>query len=748
MRRKCFHINDELTEKLEYFIYDYSGLEYHNLEILVNDLTGNKADKSRLETRDAVYRLRKILAYNCPECVPEEDGLAQAVDLFLLFLRTSDVEASLSLEPLLDTVWKTGGPGREWNCVRRLTGVLASVYLLYFLSKSRIFAREQAEEDMSTVFRQNIPFYTEEDRRFLTRIFMVEKRFDCLLDFLRSDLKPSWDKEGYTAVSEDIMAREFFRILHKIKVSGSNQDAMTFYEKSEPLFRNLSQEEIKKYWEKGKAGILFDLGKYEEAKDIQDKYIDKFGESKNVSDLYNGAIYYAWAADYKEKEDPDWEIYIEKAYGYIQQAEQFILGSNLSGKPEYQEFLYHIILEKAFLLSEKNEYEKAYECFEQAFSRADQETRKNSNFSTHMWILMKYMCSHPDKTEVVTDWIERLYQDYPYQIREYKMILDFVHSSQYLRVNEKIYQKIYESLILLLFHALEIRHETKVRDISRYDILYYTKIEHLRLLLEDEEEKCNYRLPMFHVYHMNDPQEGKILRGLLDKEKFVVSGNGETEEIRSRFEENYVFLKSFFCYHKGNRKNGVKEFLPMWVQYGDDARGCCVILDNKSFENSNLRRIVYLTDNGECDARDRKIQMFLDQFRTVYQDLVRFCTREIRPDSDAGVECVHEIENLTKYIVSQISYLFKNESYKHENEVRLIINRTSSELDDVKVIPGKIPKVYIYNDKQTYIREVILGSKIDNPEDYVSFIYKQGSKMWKGDKKTEIKVTQSAIQYR
>ena len=140
--------------------------------------------------------------------------------------------------------------------------------------------------------------------------------------------------------------------------------------------------------------------------------------------------------------------------------------------------------------------------------------------------------------------------------------------------------------------------------------------------------------------------------------------------------------------------------------------------------------------------------MFLDQFRTVYQDLVRFCNREIRPDSDAGVECVHEIENLTKYIVSQISYLFKNESYKHENEVRLIINRTSSELDDVKVIPGKIPKVYIYNDKQTYIREVILGSKIDNPEDYVSFIYKQGSKMWKGDKKTEIKVTQSAIQYR
>ena len=66
----------------------------------------------------------------------------------------------------------------------------------------------------------------------------------------------------------------------------------------------------------------------------------------------------------------------------------------------------------------------------------------------------------------------------------------------------------------------------------------------------------------------------------------------------------------------------------------------------------------------------------------------------------------------------------------------------------MKVISGSIPKIYIYNDSKTYINEVILGAKIENPEDYVSFIYKQGNKMWKDDKQSQIKVTQSTIQYR
>ena len=161
---------------------------------------------------------------------------------------------------------------------------------------------------------------------------------------------------------------------------------------------------------------------------------------------------------------------------------------------------------------------------------------------------------------------------------------------------------IYKRLLELLFHALEIKHETNIRDLSKYDILYYTKTEHLRLLLEDEaDEQCKYRLPLFHVYHMNDPQEGKILIQTLGKDGLKIDSTVEKMDSRKTYEENYVFLKSFFYNHKGNEKNF--EFLPMWVQYGDDAKGCCVILNNKSFENNSLRKIIYLTDEGNVTMK-------------------------------------------------------------------------------------------------------------------------------------------------
>lgn len=352
------------------------------------------------------------------------------------------------------------------------------------------------------------------------------------------------------------MAKEFFRILKKFKNAEKYKDAMFFLEESEKLFRRISDLEIRGFWEKQKAELLFDLGEYEEAKNIQNKYINAFGESKNVFDLYNGAIYYAWAANYKEKDDADWETYIEKAYQLIIQAEQYILQAKELQKTEYKEFLYHVILEKSFLLSEMGDYDKAFECFEQAFSEADKETKEDSNFNTHLWVLMKYMCLNPEKHEIVISWIEHLYNDFSQKrLKEYEVILDFVHSSKYLKNNSKIYTKIYESLIQLLFHALEIRHETKIRDISQYDVLYYTKTEHLRLLLEDESsENCHYRLPMFHVYHMNDPQEGKIIRGLLENDKFASVDTEDFSDFRNQYEENYVFLKSFFSILKKVKK--------------------------------------------------------------------------------------------------------------------------------------------------------------------------------------------------
>ena len=179
-----------------------------------------------------------------------------------------------------------------------------------------------------------------------------------------------------------------------------------------------------------------------------------------------------------------------------------------------------------------------------------------------------------------------------------------------------------------------------------------------------------------------------------------------------------------------------------------DAKGCCVILNHRTFKKNKLRRIVYLSEQGKCsEDRDEMVQQYLEEFVKVYE---RILNNSIKIDSSdvQGRECLARIRLLLEDIVSNISYVFKHESYKHEKEVRIILNKTSSDLNEVKVISGNVPKLYIYNDSQTYIDEVVLGAKMDNPENYVPFIYKQGKKMWKDEKENHMKVTQSKIQYK
>lgn len=740
MKKQCLNISEEsLIEKLEYFIYDISGYEYNDLEIVLNRSLGNRNDNDF--ARNNLYKLREMTSYYSTDISLDEENIKDAIELFLVFLRTYNMEASVCLCAFLDLIWKAGKAGSEWGCVKRVCGILASIYMVNFSHKAKILSKDNTEKNMKNIFNEYIDFYTVEDKKFLTQIFLEEKQFDCILTFLEKKLVVQGIDEKSTLYSQKIMWNEFFKILEKMYNAKKYEDALLFIEESERLFRRIDTE-VKGYWEREKALVLFFLGKYEEAKNIMDKYVDE--DTKDVYDLYDDAVIYAWAANFKEKDDYSWNDYIDRAISLVEQAES-ILKSNASKKQKYDEKLYYnVLFEKSFLLSEKKDYNEAYQYFNEAFTEAKVDNKKNSNFDTHLWILMKYMCVNPEKEKQVLKWINHFYTKYRNKLGEYEPIVEFINTNEYLKNNFQLCDGIYSNLLKLLFHAMEILHETKIRDISKYDILYYTKAEHLRLLLEDEtDDKCHYRLPIFHACHMNDPQEGKILQDILGRSKSLnVDRKSVSENV---YEENYVFLKSFFCYRKEEKKSNIKEFLPMWVQYGDDAKGCCVVLNNKTFENSKLRRIVYLSDEGVCD--NEKIQKYLDEFKTAYQCLSELCNK-IDTKSEQGRDCLLMIDSLISSTISRISYLFKHDSYKHENEVRLIINRTSNNLDDVKVISGKIPKLYIYNDKQSYIDQIILGAKVENPEDYVPFIHKQGNKMWSENKESKIKVTNSMIQYR
>ena len=188
---------------------------------------------------------------------------------------------------------------------------------------------------------------------------------------------------------------------------------------------------------------------------------------------------------------------------------------------------------------------------------------------------------------------------------------------------------------------------------------------------------------------------------------------------------------------KGGKR--LEEFLPMWDMYGNKAAGCCVLLNcNATFSDAvRLRKVYYLDHNNklyrnddvvkeakikeEYDRIENQLSIFIDNFKNLLNAI-----NLLKPDKNPTVR--NELLPILNSIIERVSYIFKRDTYKYENEVRLIRYLEEEEMDCVCNIPGAVPKTYIYHEKGTYIDEIILGPKLTNPNDYLPYLYKQGDK--------------------
>lgn len=144
--------------------------------------------------------------------------------------------------------------------------------------------------------------------------------------------------------------------------------------------------------------------------------------------------------------------------------------------------------------------------------------------------------------------------------------------------SEKLNQLI-EELILLEFYVKELKSSIAVRNPNQR-IYYYASMDSLHKLLCDEEGAVEYRLPIFHSNHMNDPSEGKelekVLLNCVDDKTMVEDLFGNSKGIagsnRKGLESEFTFLKAF-------TKN--VDSLPMWVHYANAGKGCCVRVSNR-----------------------------------------------------------------------------------------------------------------------------------------------------------------------
>ena len=214
---------------------------------------------------------------------------------------------------------------------------------------------------------------------------------------------------------------------------------------------------------------------------------------------------------------------------------------------------------------------------------------------------------------------------------------------------------------------------------------------------------------------MNDPSEGKILLEYFN----TMDSSFSSLFYRNEFEVSSVYLSSFTT---------AIDNLPMWSQYGNNGKGCCIVFNKNYFDKP--KEVHDITDNLKENESVRQDECVL--YRICYIDdknnkykfqekdkEIERCLKNIS-ENLKNISNQNEKKIILKYL-EQIRYLFKSSDYEHEEEYRILKNVP---INSKKIITREdvkpVPKLYVkIESRLNQISEVILGPKVDFP-DYIS----------------------------
>ena len=758
MKNEYLIIEDEqVIKKLEELLwFDEKNLDFKiEGKLPVENFDAKKpissTKKDLADYCNTVSELRGFLFAELPHKLTI-DELDKYINNFLFLLRIDYKEASLCLNRFLDVILANIYLLYKEKCFKRLICVLYIIYQVQFQKNTK------ANQLSKYTFANNVKALHEEDKNYLINIFICENDYNSLTEIIRSYSELDSDKKSEEVPTSDSARAMFGKIVFIMnKYINRAKEGVSIYENVYCFLEKIKSSDIGETLKNQAPGfsnyldfslLQFALisGKNDAVSREKDRLTHFVSEEIYPDLLYYYAQFYK--TESRKKDQNQRNDYLEIAKDFIERAE-----TAKKEKPEDTTVkLTSILLEKSAIIAEEEDYSNAYNIMLSVVNDPKNKLEKwyrDSYYHYLIWISAQYLRinSHDDsiKHEAIKN-LDKYVNHYFFGLKEFEPIVDFVNDNLFLINNQNVRADIYSNLLIMMGCANLIIKKSRIWDVSKYNVLYYTRAENLRFLLEDEDDEVNYRLPIFHANHMNDPEEGKLLNNILTESvPRPIQTDSESFQ-REKFTENFAFLKSFVISDKEN----FNEFLPMWVQYGDDAKGVCILLNESTFDNAELIRINYLNHKGKC-VNNSEIDKLLDDYINAYKEIVTFIDKDLEKYENDGMkkEFKEEIEDLLEYINSRIMYLFKHESYKHENEARVIIAKTSSDLDDVKTIPGAVPKLFIHSNYQTYIDEIILGSKMEVPDDLVPFIHYHGRKMWSNnDKKRQIIVSNSSIQYR
>lgn len=300
-------------------------------------------------------------------------------------------------------------------------------------------------------------------------------------------------------------------------------------------------------------------------------------------------------------------------------------------------------------------------------------------------------------------------------------------------------------------------------------VAYYTTIKTASYIFDEIVQKEPGKAPtvekdtvgkncltVVHAKNMNDPHEGISLLNAFQhsiKSDNVLLPPGEEVQFREAlYLDTYVFLKSF---------TEQIDKLVMWNRYasdygsdGQNSNGCCIEFEPEVFDRlsdpsgnreidsddrSSLYRVVYLSDNFTIeDSRNTS----LDSVQKV-RELFLFLLDRVNDLNSAIQDSIHRIsdennkqffittvKNALRISLETIMFLFKDDDYSEEHESRLIFSRGYDQGDSIRVLPGSPQKLAINPFFQVYIKRIILGPNVRDPDAWKPYFQYQLNKMW------------------
>lgn len=333
-------------------------------------------------------------------------------------------------------------------------------------------------------------------------------------------------------------------------------------------------------------------------------------------------------------------------------------------------------------------------------------------------------CNYDLLDRLVRVYIENYDENQSYEI--YKFFQSLIDETDFEQLKSELETIEKNELKEIWDSVKKIKNKLKYKPEDK-NFVHYTSLTTLKFLLYKSDNKKqdssksdeikNYpRLRLSNARQMNDPNEGYTFLNLI--------GINKNDLPKTDYDTSPFFFASMT--QTGDSQN-LDDSLPMWKQYGDDARGICLTYHKEYIEN--------LINDGieiyKVCYRDDELKKEIKIIKSVFKKIKKY-------GKDKEKEAIF-LSALN--LIDDIRYLFKDVDYSYENEYRIIKSYEGKEdvIFSSESSNSVIPGLYAYIDTELKYSKIKLGPKCDDIDfvaPYIKFVDRN------------IEVTKSQISYR